>query len=200
MAIRKHCQVGDKIHHEDYGTGMVVEVRPRPFFDILEVAFADGVRRLNSNHPKIKETPGNGSAPTGDSGGARRRTRASAAGKGIEPAATTVAPAGAPTAPMELVEVAAPEEPADGGIDFRANESLILDQDSLKEILAAKRTPKGSAAAFLFHMQAERLSLTRGFENLMALSAVHDLQRNEFQIQACLRVLRQMRGRADLAD
>ena len=73
MTVRRRAEVGDEVLHEDYGRGMVVEVRPRPFFDILEVAFADGVRRLNSSHPKILElaAPAAGTIP--DTKGARAR-------------------------------------------------------------------------------------------------------------------------------
>jgi SNF2 family DNA or RNA helicase len=210
VAPRKHCQVGEKIYHEDYGEGMVVEVRPRPFFDILEVAFADGVRRLNSNHPKITEqrTVRAAEKPAGP---ARRRVRpareSSPGPPSAVPQGTEAVGSAVPAAEDEVQEEAEEEvdtgaEPAvqDNGLHFLNPESLALDAASVEEILNIRHAPKDQGRGFVFQLQAERLSLTRGFENLLALSAVRDLQRYDFQIQACLRVLRQMRGRAILAD
>ncbi len=205
MAPRKHCQVGDTIFHEDYGEGMVVEVRPRPFFDILEVAFADGVRRLNSNHPKIlssgqrpADTPGAVAAPAAAAAApAAARSRAGA-GTIARPAAAPASPGGE-TGQAVPAPAAEPEGP-EPLFRFSDPEFLELDLPSIEEILKIKQAPKDAGQGFLFHLQAERLSLTRGFENLLSLSAVRDMQRYDFQIQACLRVLRQMRGRAILAD
>jgi len=56
-------QVGDKVHHEEFGEGLVVEIRDRPFFDILEVVFPDGVKRLTSIHPLLKPKPALPEAP-----------------------------------------------------------------------------------------------------------------------------------------
>ncbi len=243
MAPRKHCQVGDTIHHEDYGVGMVVEVRPRPFFDILEVAFADGVRRLNSNHPKIVIGGAPRSAPAEPAvapaasqpragAGAPRTARGSApvaprsrAGAALAASAAPAAPASRATAAIPagrvasaasaasdeataqaavetgLVETEGAEKPdAEPLFRFSDPEFMELDLNSVEELLKVKHPDKDSGVAFLFHLHAERLSLTRGFESLLALSAVRDIQRYEFQIQACLRVLRGMRGRAILAD
>ncbi len=53
MNGRPHYRVGDRLVHARFGTGLVVEVRERGFYDILEVAFADELRRLTSIHPDI---------------------------------------------------------------------------------------------------------------------------------------------------
>ncbi len=71
MAPVKRYGVGDTVFHADYGEGMVVGVKPRPFFDILEVAFQDGVRRLNSNHPRVGQKPADPPAAEAPTGGAR---------------------------------------------------------------------------------------------------------------------------------
>jgi superfamily II DNA or RNA helicase len=249
---------------------MVVEVRPRPFFDILEVAFADGVRRLNSSHPKILElappaagiipdTKGarakavrsqasasqaaarkaasasaarGGSAPvpakrsgeakakpataagedeTADataSSASGRRTRAARRGLVTRtpalvelipapepaPARATGKPAG-PDADTEAATV--PEPPA---FSFEDAETLHLDSSSVERLVGLVRPAADGGRGFLFGLQAGRLSLTRGFENLLALNSVHDLDRYDYQLQACFRVLRQLRGRALLAD
>ncbi len=219
MAGKRHAQVGDRIRHEDYGDGLVVEVRPRPFFDILEVAFTEGVRRLNSNHPKILEigTPAPGAAGPSPADvkakakpGARpvRRPRkipgaaTEAPGAGDEPPAVPgeAEAEGGPVEESAAGESVPPgEEPPAPRFAFVERESLFLDSTSVEEF--EQLTPVADdGSGFLFGLRAERIALTRGFETLLSLSAVRDLERYEFQIHACLRVLRQMHGRAILAD
>ena len=70
----KRYTTGDTIFHADYGEGMVVGVKPRAFFDILEVAFEDGVRRLNSNHPRVMQKPREEEARAAETRAAHRRT------------------------------------------------------------------------------------------------------------------------------
>ncbi len=53
MSARPRFRVGERLIHSRFGTGLVVEVRERGFYDILEVAFDDDVRRLTSIHPDI---------------------------------------------------------------------------------------------------------------------------------------------------
>jgi len=242
--VKRHVQIGDKIRHEDYGEGLVVEVRPRPFFDILEVAFADGVRRLNSNHPKIREiqdasagrpsrgrrraaaprpadaravearlaeVPSEAAGPEAPAK-ARRSAGRRAEEHGAGPAATALV-ASTPdrsSAPLETggppdeagddagPEVAAAEEEA--RFAFTDREALFLDSQSMEDFRELVPAAGDNGQGFLSGLRAERLSLTRGFESLLSLSAVRDLERYDFQIQAVLRVLRQMRGRAILAD
>jgi SNF2 family DNA or RNA helicase len=140
--------------------------------------------------------------------GARRRVRPSrdTTGAGSAPPEPH-SNGGADVALEEPAETAAGEaeagaetETEDDGLHFQNADALSLDPESVEEILKIRQPPKDHGQGFLFQLQAERLSLTRGFESLLALSAVRDLQRYDFQIQACLRVLRQMRGRAILAD
>jgi SNF2 family DNA or RNA helicase len=157
----KRYAVGDTVYHADYGEGMVVGVKPRPFFDILEVAFHDGVRRLNSNHPRVGQKPAE--APVGE--------------------------AEADSAPNDARTVVSEEEGA-----------LHIDPETIAHFRGLAEIPKVSPERFLLHLVAERLALTRGFENLLCLNGVRDLERYDFQIRAVLRVLRQMRGRALLAD
>jgi superfamily II DNA or RNA helicase len=252
---------------------MVVEVRPRPFFDILEVAFADGVRRLNSSHPKILELASPAAGTTPDPKGARAkavRSQASATQAAAKKAASkAVAPAGGAPVPAKRSRgakakakaipagatdtthdaavttapaasggktrvarrdsvtrvpaqadaaaepkpdratgkpagsdaktgaAAAPEEPA---FAFEDAETLHLDSPSVERLVSLARPADDGGRGFLFGLQAGRLSLTRGFENLLALNSVHDLDRYDYQLQACFRVLRQLRGRALLAD
>lgn len=274
----KRFQVGDKVHHQDYGEGMVVELRPRTFFDVLEVAFADGVRRLNSNHPKITEASSAGAtapetgrgkpaarATTGTTGKKRR------ASKGSRARTTPMAgpPSGDPrrriprntpahsepeggdtpetdgvTARQDHTPHATPpdahgngrphgpdapapsnravprgdsrgttdpsngseasmeggEPVADDPFRFADAQLLRLDRSSLEPFRQLKRPTKKDGRLLAQHLRAEKLILSRRFKNLLALSSVRDLEQYDFQIQAALRVLRQMHGRAILAD
>ena len=213
MTVRRHAEVGDKLRHEDYGEGLVVEVRARPFFDILEVAFADGVRRLNSNHPKILEVVEASSLPAGQPVVKRRRKApagrpaGAAAAKPARAARGARAAGPAPQAASEPASEAAPEpaaeempaaaeEPAAVSaaaeeveaaprFAFTDRESLFLDSASVEEYIEARPREGDLGRGFLVGLRAERMSLTRGFENLLCLSAVRDLERYDFQIQAC---------------
>lgn len=193
MAISyKRFEVGSKVFHENYGEGMVVEVRPRPFFDVLEVAFSDGVRRLNSNHPKISDRPPR--KPRREAPRPPQKTR----------------PGKRPPVKLELVrgklggarssedEAVAPEAAQGPRFGFR-DDILALDHASVESILQLP-APADGGDGFARLLVAERLGLTRGFQTLMSLSAAHDLEQYPFQIDAVKRVLREMRGRAILAD
>ncbi len=263
--------VGDTLYHADYGEGMVVEVRPRPFFDVLEVAFADGVRRLNSNHPKVTAAPprqpssvshrrasappagsqrarvlprpgddrnghdsaarngasaeptraglhepektGTGAArrPTDSTGGASAPTRRRATVRrapeqphsiGEEP--TQRDPAlgqGQGASAPDVIDASDATDPGSAGeYEFDHPQILHLDRSTLAAALAIQTAPTDGGRRFLDAAIAARLSLTHGFRDLLALSAVRDLEQYDFQIQAVRRVLHQMRGRAILAD
>ncbi|MBD3161668.1 MAG: ATP-dependent helicase [Candidatus Eisenbacteria bacterium] len=155
----KRYAVGDQIYHADYGEGMVVGVKPRSFFDILEVAFADRVRRLNSNHPRVGQKP-------------------------------------VPPQP-EKKDAAEPvvEEP-----QRQETRVLQIDRESVDFFRKMRIADADHPERFLLHLAAEKLAMTRGFESLLSLNSVRDLERYDFQIRAVLRVLRKMRGRALLAD
>src|SRR6185436_20212100 len=44
-------RVGDRVLHKEFGEGLIVEVRDRDGFEVLEIAFPDGIRRLTSLYP-----------------------------------------------------------------------------------------------------------------------------------------------------
>lgn len=161
MPAIKRYAVGDTIFHTDYGEGMIVGVKPRAFFDILEVAFEDGVRRLNSNHPRVGQKP-------------------------PEPEQS------------ETESESDAAEPRPAGAD--ENGVLNIEPESVDYFRSASDLRKQKPDRFILHLTAEKLALTRGFESLLCLNGVRDLERYDFQIRAVLRVLRHMRGRALLAD
>jgi hypothetical protein len=43
--------VGDRVVHKTFGEGLIVEVRDRDGFEVLEIAFPEGIRRLTSLYP-----------------------------------------------------------------------------------------------------------------------------------------------------
>ena len=65
MEERYVYEVGDKVVHSDFGEGLVVEIRERPFYDVLEVVFTKGVgvKRLTSIHPLLRPRNGAEAAP-----------------------------------------------------------------------------------------------------------------------------------------
>jgi len=150
--------VGERIVHSAFGEGLVVEVRERPFYDVLEVVFPDGVRRLTSVHPDIRPADG---------------------GDGGRPAA-----AQGEVSPGPFLRAARPR----------------LDPRSRKVIAAFKRGKRDDQKLVRLRWQAEHLSLNRGFDKLICLDQLVGVERYPHQIEACLRVLRHMGGRALLAD
>ncbi len=157
---RHNYDVGERIVHTSFGEGLIVEVRERPFYDVLEVVFRDGVRRLTSVHPDIR-------------------------------------PAGAAKAPEEK-EPPEKKDPARSG--FSESEKIMLHPDSRKVLSAFKGKERDELKFVRLRWQGESLSLNRGFDRLMCLDQLKEVKRYQHQIEACLRVLRHMGGRALLAD
>jgi SNF2 family DNA or RNA helicase len=165
MLERHQYQIGDKVTHSDFGEGLVVEIRDRPFYDILEVVFSGGVKRLTSIHPLLKPKPvvDGAEAPP-----PRRRARRK---PGLK------------------------ENGAEPGLPF-----LHLDA-SARNLL--KRCAKGSPESledYRLHLEAVEMSARRGFESLLCLEHLSGVDQLTYQKDACLHVLREMRGRGLLAD
>ncbi|MBM3318330.1 MAG: DEAD/DEAH box helicase [Candidatus Eisenbacteria bacterium] len=185
-----HCyRVGEKVHHQAFGEGLVVDVRNRDFFDILEIAFSDAVRKVTSIHPQLSAV-----AVAGGRAGSRPRPPGAPAASG--PAANRAArgsragrAAGGGICPIDPLAYAFPRSPI-----------LHLDVESARPFAAPRGPAVESPAAFLAHIQALELARRRGFEQLLALNHARDVQKLEHQIRACLRALREMKGRALLAD
>ncbi len=175
--MRQSYRIGKKIIHEVFGEGLIVDVRRRPFYDILEVAFSDGVRKITSIHPQIR--PAAQAPETPKRGRPRRKGRATA----------------------EQPEQPAPE-PAealgDGANAFSDPEIVQLDASS--SAVLEGEPGNGDPRDYALRLQAERLSLNRGFERLISLESIHGVTRYQYQFRACLKVLREMGGRALLAD
>ena len=83
-----------------------------------------------------------------------------------------------------------------------ADASLTLRfDDSDRDVLArAFRTPGEGSPAWRLNGTAHRISLVHGFDRLLAWPVLQGVARYEHQERTALRVLRDMRGRAILAD
>ncbi len=158
-------QVGDKVHHEEFGEGLVVEIRDRPFFDILEVVFPDGVKRLTSIHPLLKPKPALPDAPPAKP---KRRKRS--------------APA------------------RNNGRNGTRLPYLTLEDSAWTLLKTVHEDAAEPAEDYRLLLGAEDLAARNGFENLVSLDHIRGVDHLAYQEQACLRVIREMRGRGLLAD
>jgi SNF2 family DNA or RNA helicase len=157
-------RVGDRVVHKTFGEGLIVEVRDRDGFEVLEIAFPDGIRRLTSLYPLEPL----GSAPRGS-------------GASPSPTPTPVGPraGGVELTPRGQFRIAA-------GAEELLQRLLVGPFDPLRE--------------HEIRLRAERYSLHRGFDRLLCLEHLHDVQKYDHQVQGCMTALRRMRGRALLAD
>ncbi|MGE5175497.1 MAG: DEAD/DEAH box helicase [Hyphomicrobiales bacterium] len=156
-------RVGDRVVHRAFGEGLIVEVRERDGFEVLEIAFTDGIRRLTSLYPLE----------------AARGTTARAAASS----------AAAPTALSLRLGL---EMPTRG--QFRVAPGA---EELFQRLLAG---PYDAPRDHALRLDVERYALHRGFGRLLCLDRLHDVQKYDHQVQACITVLRRMRGRALLAD
>lgn len=160
LEARHTYNVGERIVHTSFGEGLIVELRERPFYDVLEVVFPDGIRKITSVHPDIRPA-----------GAAEKASAVGATG----PERTSNAVADRP-------------------------EVVRMHADSAKLLSAFQRRRRDPIKLVRLRWQAEHLSLNRGFDRLMCVDELVGVKKYQHQIEACLRVLRHMGGRALLAD
>jgi len=153
-------RVGDRVVHRAFGEGLIVEVRERDGFEVLEIAFADGIRRLTSLYP-LELARGGG------------RT------------------AGA-------VPVAA--QPVRLGLELPSRGQFRIAPGAEELFQRLLVGPYDDARDHDIRLRVERYTLHRGFDRLLCLDRLRDVQKYEHQVQACKTVLRRMRGRSLLAD
>jgi len=87
-----------------------------------------------------------------------------------------------------------PPPPADASL------SLQFDAEDADLLARAFRTPGDGPRAWRLNGEAHRVSLIDGFDRLLAWSSLRGVARYPHQERTCVRVLREMRGRAILAD
>ena len=81
-----------------------------------------------------------------------------------------------------------------------ASLSLQFDDADANLLARAFRTPGDGARAWRLNGEAHRISLIDGFDRLLAWPSLRGVVRYPHQERTCMRVLREMRGRAILAD
>ncbi len=207
MTTRPRYQVGDRLLHAQFGSGLVVEVRERGFYDILEVAFQSGVRRLTSIHPDI--------VGRGDGAGReavpkptpreRKDGHRAAAARAASPAGEAAALAGTRPATRTRSKPAAVSPGAGNGPSPRrsgafSNPLLELDP-GYRALLARHRAGKlDRPRAVRLRLKAEELRCRRAQGSLVAFDMSRGVIRYAHQEEAARRVIEEMRGRALLAD
>src|SRR5689334_4459601 len=78
--------------------------------------------------------------------------------------------------------------------------SLAFDEADADLLARAFRTPGEGPRAWRLNGEAHRISLVDGFDRLLAWPSLRGVARYAHQERTCVRVLREMRGRAVLAD
>src|SRR2546428_3551350 len=81
-----------------------------------------------------------------------------------------------------------------------ASLTLRFDDSDLDVLARAFRTPDEGPSAWRLNREAHRISLVDGFDRLLAWPVLQGVTRYDHQERTALRVLRDMRGRAILAD
>src|SRR5437660_4374364 len=81
-----------------------------------------------------------------------------------------------------------------------ASLSLQFDDADADLLARAFRSPGDGRRAWRLNGEARRISLIDGFDRLLAWPSLRGVVRYPHQERSCLRVLREMRGRAILAD
>jgi SNF2 family DNA or RNA helicase len=239
MEGRERYQVGERILHSTFGNGLVVEVRDRGFYDVLEVAFEAGVKRLTSIHPDIvgrvgavgpalelvppaPAPSGNGPAPDGADGtGGRARP-----GRGGRDGARSARRGGNGPGPRHHDGHAqdgddghtrdggaasdgfapAPRARRDGAGQVLkhwpgfSNAVVQLDGSHRRLLQRYRRGALSSYREVRLRLKAAELAARLDPGELLAFDLARDVVRYAHQVDACRRVIGEMRGRALLAD
>jgi SNF2 family DNA or RNA helicase len=173
---RQSYQVGDRVLHAEFGEGLVVEVRERLFYDILEVVFPGGVKRVSSIHPRLSRPEAPSDAPAVGTVAARRKPRREDTARAVTKSLRV---------PRERLS----------GIDY-----VTLEPESWSVVESLRAPSLDGIEPYRLHLKAAEHSLRRGFDQLVSMDHLHEIERFPYQIRACLRVLREMKGRSLLAD
>ncbi len=89
-------------------------------------------------------------------------------------------------------ELASSTSESEGDLQFDPNDRLLVG--------LVGRSPRDSTTAWRLNGEAHQLSLVRGFDELVSWPSLRGVMRYEYQERAAIRVLRELRGRAILAD
>ena len=172
---KQRFRPGQKVEHPSFGTGLVIEVKPGERFDVLEVAFPSGTRRLSSLTPQLEPAGGKPAA-------ASARTPSPPPQRQI----SDDTPAAEEMNPPAVLQ---PEAPSIQFLDSSPALLALLEKGEFE-----------APGVFRLRLRAEELAREQGFHRLMCLPSLSGVDRFPHQEAAALRTLREMRGRAILAD
>lgn len=164
--------------HRLFGEGLIVDVRKGVLHDVLEVVFPCGVKRIVSTYPLVETKRAGGKAE------GQQTETSQAVSQGEERKGGSLS---------ESLQLVAARE-------WGSADLLDLDEHSLEIIKAYGEGKFDSFEDFSLRMEAERFALDRGFTQVVAFQYVRDVDRHSHQVAACLKVLRELGGRALLAD
>ncbi|MFH0777046.1 MAG: SNF2-related protein [Candidatus Eisenbacteria bacterium] len=167
--------VGNRVIHRLFGEGLIVDVRKGVLHDVLEVAFPCGVKRIVSTYPLVETKEGTLKPPQDqeavDADGGRGE------GQGL---------------PESLAASAVREWGSAELLEWGERGSEALDAYAAGNFCSPEE--------FALRLEAERHALDRGFTHLVAFQSVREVDRHRHQLDACLKVMRELGGRALLAD
>jgi SNF2 family DNA or RNA helicase len=170
--------VGNRVVHRLFGEGLIVDVRKGVLHDVLEVVFPCGVKRIVSTYPLVERKGAPAKAEAQEASATPRQ------GQSPEQKPATLR--------ESLAAIAARE--------WGAFEILEWDENYTEILKAYEEGRFDSPQDFSLRMEAERFGLDRGFTQLVAFQYARDVDRHAHQVAACLKVLRELGGRALLAD
>jgi SNF2 family DNA or RNA helicase len=181
--------VGQRIVHPRFGVGLIVEVRHGRGSDVLEVVFGTELKRLSA---RLAWTLANASDT------AAKAPASLPAPVGAEDAADGAEADDATDAAAEAAAEAALDAEAGGP---RTTASLWrLDETSTHLLDRWTAGEEGSPARFTAGYRAERLSAWAAADRLLSLDSLRGVERFPHQMKAALKVMRDLGGRALLAD
>ncbi|HTK32021.1 MAG TPA: SNF2-related protein [Candidatus Saccharimonadaceae bacterium] len=163
-------QVGQRLRHPQFGEGLVVEVHTDRGREVLEVVFGGQLRRLSAQRD-WEVVRGNG------------------IGEGAAGPAGDVTPA---------VEAGTATDGADGATRPRGERVWHAQGERLLERWRADEVVP--PARFDLRAEAERWAGWAGTDRLISLDSLRGVEQFPHQIRACLKVMRDLNGRAILAD
>ncbi|MEO6463913.1 MAG: DEAD/DEAH box helicase, partial [Candidatus Eisenbacteria bacterium] len=175
-------RVGQRIVHPSFGTGLIVEVRHGRGSDVLEVVFGTELKRLSARIAWEIATDG-------------AEVRAGAAAAAAAEEAAEAAESLPDDDSAEPADLAAPGTAADSVASMWRTEA---DGEALLGRWAAGEADPPDL--FTAGYRAERLSAWAAPDRLLSLDSLRGVERFPHQLKAALSVMRDLGGRALLAD
>jgi SNF2 family DNA or RNA helicase len=184
MSTATSYRVGQRIVHPSFGVGLIVEVRHGRGSDVLEVVFGTELKRLSARMNWERATDG-----------AEMKADPAVA----EDAAVNGADGASPAADED--EAASPGEAAPPGAAADSVGAMWRTEAEGEALLARwTRGETDPPPLFTAGYRAERLSAWAAADRLLSLDSLRGVERYPHQLKAALAVMRDLGGRALLAD